>query len=274
MDAPSCRQTTVNIDPTCGNIAQRVWTPHRRPRTQRRTVRLSSPQPRAWPATAGLRLGCANFAAAQRNRPVRCPAPGTRIQRRDGGLFWGFFLGTGRPPSERPAVRASERVCSNSSWTETRPLDAPSCANGSRPAFRCALIRRSTSCDMPMYCNPPCRLQHNREHRPRASFCAHVGLEPGQRPRLPRLQAIELYPDFTRDHLQRLAAQQPQNHVPFPARAPPLPGRQGPRPNRRTPGRSSLAFAPVTITALSPLPMPHPLPTRSGKRPASRRGLR
>ena len=30
------------------------------------------------------------------------------------------------------------------------------------PPFRCALIRRSTSCDMPMYCNPPCRLQHNR----------------------------------------------------------------------------------------------------------------
>ena len=58
-------------------------------------------------------------------------------------------------------------------------------------------------------------------------------LETGQRPRLPRLQAIELYPDFTRDHLQRLAAQQPQNHVPFPTRAPPLPGRQSPRPNRR-----------------------------------------
>ena len=32
-----------------------------------------------------------------------------------------------------------------------------------------------------------------------------------------------------------------------------------------TPGRSSLAFAPVTIAALSPLPMPHPLPTRVWK---------
>ena len=69
-------------------------------------------------------------------------------------------------------------------------------------------------------------------------------LEPGQRPRLPRLQAIELYPDFTRDHLQRLAAQQPQHHVPFPARAPPLPGRQGPRPNRRGVGADS---APCTL---------------------------
>ena len=49
----------------------------------------------------------------------------------------------------------------------------------------------------------------------------------------PRLQAIELYPDCTRDHVQRLAAQQTQHHVPFPARAPPLPGRQGPRANRR-----------------------------------------
>ena len=34
-------------------------------------------------------------------------------------------------------------------------------------------------------------------------------LETGQRPGLPRLQAIELYPDFTRDRVQRLAAQQP-----------------------------------------------------------------
>ena len=58
-------------------------------------------------------------------------------------------------------------------------------------------------------------------------------LETGQRPGLPRLQAIELYPDFTRDRVQRLAAQQPQNHVPFPACAPPLAGCQGPRPNRR-----------------------------------------
>ena len=32
-------------------------------------------------------------------------------------------------------------------------------------------------------------------------------LETGQRPGLPRLQAIELYPDFTRDRVQRLAAQ-------------------------------------------------------------------
>ena len=31
--------------------------------------------------------------------------------------------------------------------------------------------------------------------------------------------------------------------------------------------------APVTIAALNPLPMPHPLPTRSGMRRASRRGL-
>ena len=54
----------------------------------------------------------------------------------------------------------------------------------------------------------------------------------------------EVDPDFTRDHLQRLAAQQPQNHVPFPARAPPLPGRQGPRPNRRGVGADS---APCTL---------------------------
>ena len=40
-------------------------------------------------------------------------------------------------------------------------------------------------------------------------------LETGQRPGLPRLQAIELYPDFTRDRVQRLTAQQPHNHVPF-----------------------------------------------------------
>ena len=51
-------------------------------------------------------------------------------------------------------------------------------------------------------------------------------------------------PDFTRDHLQRLAAQQPQHHVPFPARAPPLAGRQGPRPNRRAVGADS---APCTL---------------------------
>ena len=75
-------------------------------------------------------------------------------------------------------------------------------------------------------------------------------LETGQRPRLPRLQAIELYPDFTRDHLQRLAAQQPQNHVPFPARAPPLPGRQGPGPSRRWVGADSGRADPAPCTFL------------------------
>ena len=30
------------------------------------------------PVTAALRLGCAIFAAPQHNRPVRCPAPGTK----------------------------------------------------------------------------------------------------------------------------------------------------------------------------------------------------
>ena len=69
-------------------------------------------------------------------------------------------------------------------------------------------------------------------------------LETAQRPGLPHLQAIELYPDFTRDRVQRLAAQQPQNHVPFPARAPPLPGRQGSRTNRRAVGADS---APCTL---------------------------
>ena len=64
-------------------------------------------------------------------------------------------------------------------------------------------------------------------------------LETGQRPRLPRLQAIELQTDFSRDRIKRLAAQKPQNHVPFPARAPPLPGRQASRPNRRGVGADS-----------------------------------
>ena len=69
-------------------------------------------------------------------------------------------------------------------------------------------------------------------------------LETGQRPRLPRLQAIELQTDFSRDRIKRLAAQQPQNHVPFPARAPPLPGRQASRPNRRAVGADP---APCTL---------------------------
>ena len=52
-----------------------------------------------------------------------------------------------------------------------------------------------------------------------------IELETGQRTGLPRLQAIDLQTDFSRDRIKRLAAQKPQNHVPFPARAPPLLGR-------------------------------------------------
>ena len=86
-------------------------------------------------------------------------------------------------------------------------------------------------------------------------------LETGQRPRLPRLQAIELYPDCTRDRVQRLAAQQPQNHVPFPARAPPLPGRQGPGPSRRgvgaDSGRPSGSLRPRRPSSLHPPRLNH-----------------
>ena len=52
-------------------------------------VRLSSPQPRAGPATAALRLGCAIFAAPQRNKPVRCPLRRERrVERRGKWWFW------------------------------------------------------------------------------------------------------------------------------------------------------------------------------------------
>ena len=64
-------------------------------------------------------------------------------------------------------------------------------------------------------------------------------LDTGQRTDLPRLQAIDLHTDFSRDRIKRLAAQQPQHHVPFPACAPPLAGCQGPRPNRRAVGADS-----------------------------------
>ena len=62
---------------------------------------------------------------------------------------------------------------------------SPSFVNGSRPAFRCALIRRSTSCDMPMYCNPPCRLQHNRytDQEPLSAGMSGLRLPPDGRPR-------------------------------------------------------------------------------------------
>ena len=87
-------------------------------------------------------------------------------------------------------------------------------------------------------------------------------LDTGQRPRLPRLQAIELYPDFTRDHLQRLAAQKPQNHVPFPARAPPLPRRQGLRPNRRAVGADA-ARPPGSLRPRRPRSLHSPRPNHA-----------
>ena len=50
-NAPNYRCTPVKIDPTAGTCAQRVDTAPGKPRTPRRPVRLSSPQPRAGPAT-------------------------------------------------------------------------------------------------------------------------------------------------------------------------------------------------------------------------------
>ena len=45
---------------------------------------------------------------------------------------------------------------------------------------QCALIRRSTSCDMPMYCNPPCRLQHNRytDQEPLSALMSRLEVTP------------------------------------------------------------------------------------------------
>ena len=48
-----------------------------------------------------------------------------------------------------------------------------------------------------------------------------------------------LHADFTRNRVERRATQQPQHHVPFPARAPPLAGSQGRQPHRRRVGADS-----------------------------------
>ena len=76
-----------------------------------------------------------------------------------------------------------------------------------------------------------CRLAASSSAASGSPACAfRPSSRPASGPGLPRLQAIDFHPDFTRDRVQRLAAQQPHNHVPLAARAPPLPGRQGPQP--------------------------------------------
>ena len=75
---------------------------------------------------------------------ARRPAPARRGTHRAG-----LWRATAARPSDRGrgAGRAAERGRARREFS---------------PPFQCALIRRSTSCDMPIYCNPPCRLQHNR----------------------------------------------------------------------------------------------------------------
>ena len=108
--------------------------------------------------------------------------------------------------------------------------------------------------------------------RPAPSDPAHTG----QRTGLPRLQAIDLQTDFSRDRIKRLAAQQPQNHVPFPACAPPLAGRQGPRPNRRAVGADSRPPGslrprrPNSLASTQPCPPP-PLTSDSPRNPCPRK---
>ena len=73
-DAPNSSETPVNIDPAAGTCAQRVDTA--RGNLAPLAARFASASRHDVPATAAaLRLGCANFAAPQRNRPGRCPAP-------------------------------------------------------------------------------------------------------------------------------------------------------------------------------------------------------
>ena len=73
-DAPNSSETPVNIDPAAGTCAQRVDTA--RGNLAPLAARFASASRHDVPATASaLRLGCANFAAPQRNRPGTCPAP-------------------------------------------------------------------------------------------------------------------------------------------------------------------------------------------------------
>ena len=138
----------------------------------------------------------------------------------------------------------------------THPLEtvAPSRRRGGRSAHRrdlrvakgrrhSAARARSRNSSISIDSSPMWRLAASSSAASGSPACAFKPssrpASPRERPRLPRLQAIELQTDFSRDRIKRLAAQQPQNHVPFPARAPPLPGRQASRPNRRAVGADS-----------------------------------
>ena len=89
----------------------------------------------------------------------------------------------------------------------------------------------------------------------RAGLLLQTPLETGQRPRLPRLQPVEFHADFTRDRRKRLAAQQPQHHVPFPgsrSTVARVPSHQTPPPCRR--GRRSPYGRPPSAPTLLPQP--------------------
>ena len=74
-------------------------------------------------------------------------------------------------------------------------------------------------------------------------------LETGQRPRLPRLQAIELYPDFTRDHLQRLAASSRNTTSRFRLALHRWPGAKAPAPTAAPSAPTPLALRAPSVRA-------------------------
>ena len=135
----------------------------------------------------------------------------------------------------------------------THPLDtvAPPRRCGGRRAHRrdlrvakgrrrSAARARSRSSSFSIDSSPMCRLAASSSATSGSPACA---FRPSSRPASARpfhaSRRIDLHTDFSRDRIKRLAAQQPQHHVPLPARAPTLAGRQGPRPNRRAVGADS-----------------------------------
>ena len=163
------------------------------------------------------------------------------------------------PQTSPPRVERRARPLPRS----THPLEtvAPSRRRGGRSAHRrdlrvakgrrhSAARARSRNSSISIDSSPMWRLAASSSAASGSPACA---FRPSSRPASARAchasQAIELYPDFTRDRVQRLAAQQPQNHVPFPARAPPLPGRQGSRPTAAPSAPTPVALRPPSVRA-------------------------
>ena len=124
------------------------------------------------------------------------------------------------PARDRSAAPSSRRSFGSSSRPPRR--------QGRR---RSAARARDRSSSLSIDSSPMCRLAASSSAASGSPACSfRPRSRPAQRPDLPPLQAIDLHTDFTRNRVERLATQQPQHHIPFPARAPPLSRRQGPDP--------------------------------------------